>query len=78
MKSLLSFLLFAATAYAMHASAAITVTDYLGRSVTLSKPAKRVIALAPKISVESVISRNPEVIIVSGMAGRELGLKRRL
>ena len=52
-KSILVISLLATTTPIVHAQ--VTVTDYLGRTVTLEKPAQRIVALAPHI-VENIYS----------------------
>lgn len=62
--SIVTAILFLAAAFTSHAQ--ITVTDYLGRTVTLGEPARRIVALAPHI-VENIYSAGAGHLLVGAV-----------
>jgi iron complex transport system substrate-binding protein len=62
--AIFTIILFWAIATISHAQ--ITVTDYLGRTVTLEKPAQRIVALAPHI-VENIYSAGAGHLLVGAV-----------
>lgn len=60
------FFLLVLSALAAVSHAQVTVTDYLGRTITLEKPAQRIVALAPHI-VENIYSAGAGHLLVGAV-----------